>query len=223
MASEALGTGLLLACIVGSGIMGDRLAGGNDAIALLVNSAATGAILVAIISSLGPVSGAHINPAVTLATAWQRGLPWREVPGYLAAQITGAYAGVATAHAMFGAPLFSLSHRPRTGYAQLLSEFVATFGLLTVIWGCARFRSATVPFAVGAYIMAGFWFTASTSFANPAVTCARAVTDTFTGIRPSDVPAFVLAQLLGAAAATALFNWLVPTVPDVAARIVRLA
>jgi glycerol uptake facilitator-like aquaporin len=218
MACEALGTGLLLACIVGSGIMGDRLAAGNDAIALLVNSAATGAMLVALISTLGPISGAHLNPAVTLSIAWQGSLPWREVPSYLGAQIIGAGAGVAAAHAMFGVPFSSLSHRPRGTPGEFLSELVATFGLLTVIRGCSRSRAAIVPFAVGAYIMAGFWFTASTSFANPAVTCARAFTDTFTGIRPGDVPAFLLAQLLGAAAATALCDWLVPTVPSLPSR-----
>ena len=209
--AEALGTALLLATVVGSGIMGERLAGGNVAVALLGNTLATGASLVALILALGPVSGAHFNPAVTLADAWQRGLSWRAAPVYIAAQVAGAFAGVAAAHLMFGEPLFSVSRHARAGAAQIFSEFVATFGLLSVVWGCARLRRAeVVPFAVGAYIIAAAWFTASTSFANPAVTLARATTDTFSGIRPSDVPGFVAAQLAGAAAATLLFRWLVP-------------
>ncbi len=206
--AEALGTALLLAAVVGSGIMGERLAGGNIAIALLANTIATGAALVALILAFGPISGAHFNPAVTLADASRGGLAWREVPVYIAAQIGGAFAGVATAHLMFGEPLFSASHHARSGSAQLFSEFVATFGLLSVIWGCVRFRSSAVPFAVGAYITAAYWFTSSTSFANPAVTLARAVSDTFAGIRPIDAPGFILAQLAGAMAATLLFRWL---------------
>jgi glycerol uptake facilitator-like aquaporin len=208
--AEGVGTALLLAAVVGSGIMGDRLAGGNVAIALLANTIATGAALVALILTFGPVSGAHFNPAVTLADAWQGGLPWREVPVYLTAQIGGAFLGVAAAHLMFSEPLFFASHHARAGGAQLFSEFVATFGLLSVIWGCSRLRSSAVPFAVGAYITAAYWFTASTSFANPAVTIARAASDTFAGIRPVDVPGFIAAQIAGAAAATALFRWLVP-------------
>lgn len=211
IAAEALGTGFLLAAVVGSGIMGERLAGGNVAIALLANTLATGAMLVALILTLGPISGAHFNPAVTIADASQGGLSWREVPGYLAAQIAGAFAGVAAAHLMFSKPLFSASRHARAGGAQLFSEFVATFGLLCVIWGCARLRSASVPFAVGAYITGAYWFTASTSFANPAVTLARSASDTFSGIRPSDAPAFIVVQLAGAAAATLLFRWLVPS------------
>ena len=218
--AEALGTAFLLAAVVGSGIMGDRLAGGNDAIALLANTIATGAALVALILTLGPISGAHLNPAVTLADAWQGGLAWRDVPPYLAAQFAGAFAGVAAAHLMFSEPLFFASHRVRSGSAQLFSEFVATFGLLSVIWGCARLRSSAVPFAVGAYITAAYWFTASTSFANPAVTLARAASNTFAGIRPADAPGFVIAQLAGAAAATALFRWLVPSLPESAQRVV---
>jgi glycerol uptake facilitator-like aquaporin len=200
--------------------MGDRLAGGNVAIALLANTIATGAALVALILTLGPISGAHLNPAVTLADAWQGGLAWRDVPPYLAAQFAGAFAGVAAAHLMFSEPLFFASHRVRSGSAQLFSEFVATFGLLSVIWGCARLRSSAVPFAVGAYITAAYWFTASTSFANPAVTLARAASNTFAGIRPADAPGFVIAQLAGAAAATALFRWLVPSLPESAQRVV---
>jgi glycerol uptake facilitator-like aquaporin len=201
--------------------MGERLAGGNIAVALLANTLATGAVLVALILALGPISGAHFNPAVTLAAAVEDGLPWREVPSYLAAQVAGAVAGVAIADVMFELPVFALSERARHGPSQLLSEFVATFGLLTVIWGCSRLRSsAIVAFAVGAYITAAYWFTASTSFANPAVTLARSLTNTFAGIRPGDVPGFVVAQLLGAAAATGLFRWMVPTLPTVAPRVV---
>ena len=218
--AELLGTAFLLAAVVGSGIMGERLAGGNVAIALLANTIATGAMLVTLILTFGPISGAHFNPAVTLADASQGGLAWREVPLYLAAQIAGAFAGVAAAHLMFSQPLFSASQHIRSGGAQLFSEFIATFGLLSVIWGCVRLRSAAVPFAVGAYITAAYWFTASTSFANPAVTLARAASDTFAGIRPADAPGFILAQLAGAAAATALFRWLVPHLPKDAARVV---
>jgi glycerol uptake facilitator-like aquaporin len=208
--AEALGTALLLAAVVGSGIMGERLAGGNIAIALLANTIATGAALVALILTLGPISGAHFNPAVTLADASQGGLAWREVPAYLAAQVSGAFAGVAAAHVMFGEPLFFASRHVRAGGAQLFSEFVATFGLLAVISGCARHRSSAVPFAVGAYITSAYWFTSSTSFANPAVTLARAASDTFAGIRLADAPGFIAAQLAGAMAATLLFRWLVP-------------
>jgi glycerol uptake facilitator-like aquaporin len=207
-AAEAVGTGLLLATVVGSGIMGERLAGGNVALALLANTVATGAGLVALILAFGPISGGHFNPAVTLAVAVRRGLPWREVPAYLVAQVAGAFAGVAAAHLMFEEPLFRASTHARAGAAQAFSELVATFGLLAVIWGCARARVAAVPYAVGAYITAAYWFTASTSFANPAVTVARSATDTFAGVRPIDAPAFVVAELAGAALATALFHWL---------------
>jgi glycerol uptake facilitator-like aquaporin len=218
--AEALGTAFLLAAVVGSGILGQRLAGGNVAIALLANTIATGAALVALILTFGSISGAHFNPAVTLADASQGGLAWREVPAYLAAKFTGAFAGVAAAHLMFSEPVFFASRHVRSGGAQLFSEFVATFGLLSVIWGCARLRSSAVPFAVGAYITAGYWFTASTSFANPAVTLARAASDTFSGIRPADAPGFIVAQLAGAAAATALFRWLVPALPKDARKVV---
>lgn len=208
--AEGVGTALLLAAVVGSGIAGERLSGGNVALALLANTVATGAALVALILTFGPISGAHFNPLVTLMNAWRRAMPWREVPGYLVGQVAGAFAGVATAHAMFGHPLLAPSAHERSGGSQALSEFVATFGLLAVIQGSSRLRSSAVAFAVGAYITAAYWFTASTSFANPAVTLARACTNTFAGIRPSDVPAFLLAQALGAAAATALFLWLLP-------------
>ncbi len=211
---------MLLATVVGSGIMGERLAGGNVAIALLANTLATGAALVALIFTFGPVSGAHFNPLVTLADASQRGLPWRLVPGYLVAQFSGAWLGVLAAHAMFGLPLVQVSEHVRRGSAQCFSEFVATFGLLAVIWGCSRHRATAVPIAVGAYITAAYWFTASTSFANPAVTFARAATNTFAGIRLHDVPGFVVAQGLGAASATALFRWLVPALPNRAREVV---
>jgi glycerol uptake facilitator-like aquaporin len=220
LAAEAVGTALLLATVVGSGIMGERLAGGNVAVALLANTLATGAALVALILTFGPISGAHFNPAVTLADASQGGLAWHEVPWYVVVQIAGAFAGVAAAHVMFELPLFFASRHARQGSAQMFSEFVATFGLLAVIWGCARLRSAAVPFAVAAYITAAYWFTASTSFANPAVTLARAASDTFAGIRPADAPGFILAQFLGAAAATGLFRWLVPSLPMAARDVV---
>jgi len=218
-ASEATGTAFLLATVIGSGIMGDRLSGGNVAIALLANTLATGAALVALILTFGPISGAHFNPAVTLADASQGGVRWRDVPAYVVAQVVGAFLGVAAAHLMFGVPLFSVSLRARSGAAQMFSEFVATFGLLSVIWGVTRRRSDAAPFAVGAYITAAYWFTASTSFANPAVTLARAFSNTFAGIRPADAPGFILAQLLGAATATFLFRQLAPALPD-SARVV---
>ncbi len=217
LVAEALGTMFLLAAVVGSGIMGDRLAGGNVAIALLANTLATGAALVVLILTLGPISGAHFNPVVSIADGWAGSRPWAEVAAYVAAQVTGAFAGVALAHIMFGEPLFSASHHVRHGFAQAVSEFVATFGLLLVIHGCARHRPAAIPFAVGSYIVAAYWFTASTSFANPAVTLARAVTDTFAGIRPEDVPPFIVAQFLGGLAAmvTVRFLYRGPLLSDV--------
>jgi len=221
--AEGLGTALLLAVVVGSGIMGEKLSGGNVAIALLANSLATGAGLVALILTFGPISGAHFNPAVTLADATQGGVPWREVPVYIGSQVAGAFLGVAVAHVMFDKPVFFASTHERAGLSQWVSELVATFGLLAVIWGCARRRSDAVPFAVGAYITAAYWFTSSTSFANPAVTLARAASNTFAGIRAADVPGFITAQLLGAAAATAMFRWLVPSLPSVADRVVDRA
>jgi len=217
--AEFVGTLLLLAAVVGSGVMGQRLCGGNIAIALLANTLATGAALVAIILAFGPVSGAHLNPAVTLADAWLGGIAWRDVPANMAAQMAGAVAGVVLAHAMFGLALVQVSQHVRSGSAQVLSEFVATFGLLAVIWGCTRSRAGATPFAVGAYIMGAYWFTASTSFANPAVTVARCLSDTFAGIRPADVAPFVVAQLAGAMAATALFRWLMPEVVEEAGEV----
>jgi glycerol uptake facilitator-like aquaporin len=214
LVAEAIGTALLLAAVVGSGIMADRLSDGNQALALLANTLATGAALVALILTFGSISGAHFNPAVTIADASQGGVAWREVPGYVCAQLGGAVLGVWAAHAMFQERMFMLSLHERSGTGQLFSECVATFGLLAVIWGCSRRRPAAVPFAVGAYITAAYWFTASTSFANPAVTMARALTDTFAGIRLLDVPGFVVAQAIGAATATLVFRWLVPALPE---------
>ncbi|GGC61813.1 aquaporin [Undibacterium terreum] len=210
--AEGLGTAFLLAVVVGSGIMGERLATGNTAIALLANAIATGAGLIALILAFSGVSGAHFNPLVTLSMAWQKQMPWREVPVYIAAQLAGAFAGVAAAHLMFGEPVFFASEHVRSGMAQCWSEFVASFGLLAVIIGSSRTKPDAVPFAVAAYITAAYWFTASTSFANPAVTLARAASNTFAGIRPADTPGFIIAQLLGAAAATLLFGWLYPVV-----------
>jgi glycerol uptake facilitator-like aquaporin len=208
LAAEALGTAFLLAIVIGSGIMGERLSGGNAAMALLANSLATGCGLAVLILIFGHVSGAHFNPAVTLAAASMKVFPWGDVPPYIAVQVAAAFAGVAAAHVMFDEPLFFASTKIRTGPHQWWSEAVATFGLLMVIWACVRERVAAAPYAIGAYITAAYWFTASTSFANPAVTLARAASNTFAGIRPEDAPAFILAQLLGAAAATAVMRWL---------------
>jgi glycerol uptake facilitator-like aquaporin len=217
---EFIGTAMLLVAVVGSGIMGDRLAGGNVAVALLANSVATGAALIALILTFGPISGAHFNPVVSLADASQGGLTWNRAWTYVGAQVSGAVLGVAAADYMFEEPIFAWSRHVRGGLPQAFSEAVATFGLLAVIWSCSRRRSAVVPFAVGAYISGAYWFTSSTSFANPAVTVARSLTNTFAGIRPADAPAFIVAQLLGAAAATALFRWLVPALPRTADQVV---
>jgi glycerol uptake facilitator-like aquaporin len=217
--AEFFGTGFLVAAVVGSGIMGERLASGNVAIALLANTIATGAALAALILTFGPISGAHLNPAVTLADAIERGVSWTVAACYVPTQCVGAICGAVAAHLMFGLPAIAVSHHARSGAAQVFSEFVATFGLLSVIWGCSRQRSAVVPFAVAAYITAAYWFTSSTSFANPAVTIARSLTDTFAGIRPLDVPPFVAAQVLGAIAATVLFRWLVPSLDTTAKKI----
>jgi glycerol uptake facilitator-like aquaporin len=217
--SEFVGTGFLVAAVVGSGIMGERLAGGNVAIALLANTIATGAALAALILTFGPISGAHFNPAVTVADAIERGVSWPVAACYVLAQCVGGICGAIAAHLMFGLPAISLSHHTRSGSAQVFSEFVATFGLLCVIWGCSRQRSQIVPFAFAAYITAAYWFTSSTSFANPAVTIARSLSDTFAGIRPLDVPLFVAAQFAGAIAATLLFRWLVPRLATTAKEI----
>jgi glycerol uptake facilitator-like aquaporin len=211
--AEFLGTAFLVAAVVGSGIMAERLSAGNVALVLLANTIATGAALVALILTFGPISGAHLNPVVSLADAMEGGLAWSLTLPYMAAQIFGGVCGTIAAHAMFGLPLVSLSRHIRGGPAQFLSEFIATFGLLSVIWGCSRSRASVVPFAVGSYITAAYWFTSSTSFANPAVSIARCWSDTFTGIRPGDVPLFVVAQFTGGIAATILFRWLVPSLP----------
>jgi glycerol uptake facilitator-like aquaporin len=214
--AEGTGTAFLLATIIGSGVMAERLSGGNVAIALLANSIATGGALVALILAFGPVSGAHFNPAVTVSDAAMGGLPWAEVPVYVAAQLVGAFAGVALAHGMFGLPVFFASEHVRSGWPQVLGEAVATFGLLSVIWGCARGRPDAVAFAVAAYITAAYWFTSSTSFANPAVTLARGASNTFAGIRPADIPGFLVGQAMGALAASVLFRWLLPSASRVA-------
>jgi glycerol uptake facilitator-like aquaporin len=206
--AEFLATAFLVAAVVGSGIMSERLAGGNASLALLTNTIATGAALVALIFTFGEISGAHMNPVVTLSSAITGAMPWSELPPYALVQIIGGACGTFAAHAMFSLPLLMLSQHRRSGTAQGFSECVATFGLLAVIHGCARHKPNAVPLAVGGYITAAYWFTASTSFANPAVTLARSLSDTFAGISPSDVPLFLAAQLAGAVAATILFRWL---------------
>jgi glycerol uptake facilitator-like aquaporin len=208
LVAEALGTAQLLAVVVGSGIMGERLAGGNAAIALLGNTLATGAALVVLITIFGPISGAQFNPAVTLAFALKGEIAWRVALAYMAVQIAGAVLGVYVAHAMFAEPIFQISTKLREGPAQVFSEFVATFGLLATIFGALRFRAEFTPMAVGLYITAAYWFTASTSFANPAVTIARSLSDTFAGIAPVSAPPFIGAQLVGALAAHVFFGWL---------------
>jgi len=213
LAAEALGSALLLSAVVGSGIMGERLAAGNVGIALLANTAATGAMLFVLITIFGPISGAHFNPAVSAVAALQRHMTWILCAGYIAAQLVGAMVGVAAAHAMFEMPIAQVSFRERSGTAQMLGEFIATFGLITTIILTVRYAPARVAAAVASYIMAAYWFTASTSFANPAVTVARSVTDTFAGIQPLDAPAFILAQLCGAVAAMLVTSWLMRVRP----------
>jgi glycerol uptake facilitator-like aquaporin len=208
LVAEGLGTALLVVAVIGSGIMGDRLAGGNVAIALLGNTLATGAALVVLIWVFGPISGAHFNPAVTLVSVLRRNMPWRLALSYPFAQVAGAVLGVWAAHAMFGEPILQISTKLRTGGALAFSEVVATFGLIGTILGTVQFRPDATPLAVGLYITAAYWFTASTSFANPAVTIARSLSDTFAGIAPSSAPAFILAQLVGALIAAAVFGWL---------------
>jgi glycerol uptake facilitator-like aquaporin len=205
---EFVATAFLLIAVVGSGIMAERLAGGSAGLALLANAIATGGALVALILAFGPQSGAHMNPVVTLAAAATDGLRWHAVPAYLAAQLVGAVAGVWLAHVMFDLPILQLSHHVRTGVPQWVAEVVATFGLLTVIWGCRAHKEPVTAFAVAAYITGAYWFTASTSFANPAVTIARALSDTFAGIRPADAPGFIAAQFAGAAVAAWFCGWL---------------
>lgn len=208
--AEFVGSGLLVAAVVGSGIMGERLSGGNTGLALLANTVATGSALVCLIIAFGSVSGAHFNPVVTVMDALERGIRWGDVPYYLLGQTAGGFIGAVVANVMFGLPAVSFAAKARSGSAQLLSECIATFGLLCVIWGASRFRPSAAPVAVGAYITSAYWFTASTSFANPAVTIARCLSDTFAGIRPQDAPGFIATQFLGGFAATLLFRWLVP-------------
>ncbi len=214
LAAEAIGTAGLLAVVVGSGIMGESLAGGNVAIALLGNTIATGAILVVLILAFGPLSGAHFNPAVTLAFLMRREITPGVALLYVFAQIVGGLIGALAAHAMFELPLIQISETARSGPAQWFAEWVATFGLVATILATVRFRPEAVAYAVGLFITAGYWFTASTSFANPAVTIARSFTDTFSGIAPGHAPAFILAQLVGAASATLVFAWLLRPAPD---------
>jgi glycerol uptake facilitator-like aquaporin len=220
IAAEFTGTAFLVAAVVGSGIMAERLSGGNVALALLANTVATGAALLALILTFGPVSGAHLNPVVSVADAWEGGLTAQATLAYVLAQISGGLAGTIAAHLMFRLPVISLSQHARSGPAQIFSEFVATFGLMSVIWGCSRSRPGVTPFAVASYITAAYWFTASTSFANPAVTIARALSDTFAGIRPADVLPFILAQFAGGMAATLMFRWMVPNLPAAAENVI---
>jgi glycerol uptake facilitator-like aquaporin len=217
--AEFVGTAFLVATVIGSGVMAERLSNGNVALALLANTIATGAALVALIFAFGGISGAHFNPAVSIVDAFEGGLAWGQTPHYIIGQVLGGIMGAVVAHLMFGLPFVSLSGHVRSGTSQVFSEFVATFGLVSVIWGCSRLRPNAVPFAVGAYITAAYWFTASTSFANPAVTIARCLSDTFAGIRPIDVLPFLVAQFLGGFAATLLFRWLLPNLKSQAEEI----
>jgi len=216
LAAECLGTALLVATVVGSGIMGEKLAGGNTALALLGNTLPTGAILVVLILTLGPISGAHFNPAVSLVMSLRKAHPWQEFMPYAAAQIAGGCVGTLIAHGMFELPLFQFAIKTRTGPAQWFAEFVATFGLLVTILAVSRFKSEAIPAAVGLYITAAYWFTASTSFANPAVTIARALTDSFSGISPQDVPMFAASQLAGALTGSMLMSWFFCPAPSLA-------
>jgi glycerol uptake facilitator-like aquaporin len=208
LAAEALGSFFLFACVIGSGIMAENLSGGNDAVALLGNTIATGAMLFVLITILGPISGAHMNPAVSLVAASRGELTWRDAAAYTLAQLAFGILGAWAAHLMFGLPTLQLSIKARHGLGQFAGEFIATFGLIVTILGTVRFRREWVPASVGLYITAAYWFTSSTSFANPAITVARSLTNTFAGIAPNDVPLFVVAQLLGAAAAAVLARWL---------------
>ena len=208
LVAEAIGTAMLLAAVVGSGIMADRLAGGNVGLALLANAIATGGALVALILTFAPISGAHFNPVVTLAAVLSGGAQWRTALGYMLAQIAGAIAGVWLAHLMFGLPILQASTHARASFGELVGEFTATFGLIGLILTGGRYRPEALPYAIAAYITGAYWFTSSTSFANPAVTIARSLTDTFAGIAQAHVPGFILAQLVGGGAALLLFGWL---------------
>ena len=206
--SEGLGSFFLFACVIGSGIMSEHLSGGNEAAALLGNTLATGAILFVLITMLGPISGAHMNPAVSLVAAWRRELSWPDAAAYILTQLCFGILGAWAAHLMFELPALQLSVKARTGVGQWMGEAIATFGLILTIFGTVRFRPQSVPASVGLYITAAYWFTSSTSFANPAITIARSLSDTFAGIAPRDVPQFIVAQLMGAAAAALLARWL---------------
>jgi glycerol uptake facilitator-like aquaporin len=208
LAAEGLGSFLLFACVIGSGIMAQNLSGGNDAIALLGNTIATGAMLFVLITMLGPISGAHMNPAVSLVAASRGELRWGDAAAYIVAQLAFGILGAWAAHLMFGLPTLQLSVKARHGFGQFAGEFIATFGLILTILGTVRFRQPWVPASVALYIIAAYWFTSSTSFANPAITIARSLTNTFAGIAPNDVPLFILAQLLGAGCAALLAKWL---------------
>lgn len=208
VAAESVGSFFLFACVIGSGIMSQNLSGGNDAVALLGNTLATGAMLFVLITVLGPISGGHMNPAVSLIAAARREIRWGDAAAYIATQFTFGILGAWAAHLMFGLPTLQVSVKPRHGLGQLASEFIATFGLILTILGTVHFRKAWVPATVALYITAAYWFTSSTSFANPAITVARSLTNTFAGIAPPDVPLFVLAQLVGAACAALLSRWL---------------
>ena len=211
LAAEGVGAFFLFACVIGSGIMAERLSGGNDAIALLANTIATGAILFVLIAMLGPISGAHMNPAVSLVAAFRRELGWADSAAYIAAQLTFGILGAWAAHLMFDLPILQVSMKARTGLGQWSGEAIATFGLILTILGTVKHRREWVPASVALYITAAYWFTSSTSFANPAITVARSLSDTFSGIAPLDVPLFVLAQLIGAALAALAARWLFPT------------
>ncbi len=208
IASEGLGSFFLFACVIGSGIMAEKLAGGNEAVALLGNTLATGAMLFVLITVLGPISGAHMNPAVSLVASSRRELRWGDAAAYVLAQLAFGILGAWAAHLMFGLPTLQLSVKARTGLGQWTGEFIATFGLILTILGTVRFRPAWVPATVGLYITAAYWFTSSTSFANPAITVARSITNTFAGIAPHDVPLFIVAELLGAGCAAVVARWL---------------
>ena len=208
IAAEGVGSFFLFACVIGSGIMAEQLSGGNDAVALLANTIATGAILFVMITMLGPISGAHMNPAVSLVAASRRELRWTDAAAYIAAQLAFGILGAWAAHLMFDMPLLELSVKARTGIGQWTGEAIATFGLILTILGTVRFRREWVPASVALYITAAYWFTSSTSFANPAITVARSLSDTFAGIAPHDVPLFIVAQLLGASIAALLARWL---------------
>ena len=213
LAAEGIGSFFLFAAVVGSGVMADRLSGGNDGVALLANTIATGAVLFVLITMLGPVSGAQMNPAVSLVAALRRDIGWREAAGFVPVQIAAGILGVWAAHLMFGMPILEASHKARTGIGQWAGEFVATFGLIVTIIGTSRYKPEAIASAVALYITSAYWFTSSTSFANPAITIARSLSDSFAGIAAADAPGFIVAQLAGALAGSAVASYLFPTAP----------